>query len=221
MLIGIDTSAYTCRNLDYTRASNIIINASNAAIKKGKIDRYFFAIEENMYNAFDETYGGNNNSLEIIDGSVQPNPQPLYTVDENGQVVDSGHLYYKCPCGRPLKGKEKISCYQCDVCYHRNTFEKPTYVLVKIHSNGEGKTAGMPHVTTDKNGFSFPNFGFSRNWFKNTGRTPQEYLDRQKENSEETTLKESINRGVQNGILQIAKNCINSVKDHLAKLAGK
>ena len=117
--IGVSTTAYTCRNLQYGRLKNIIINASSYAIGReqgedGKaakvISKYFYAIPAQAYDEYEETYD---------DGKGNLVGKPLlYTAkDEFGKeqnyihvhvlpLVDintgepTGGFYYKCPCER-------------------------------------------------------------------------------------------------------------------------
>ena len=220
-VMDILTSAYTCRNIKdengnsiYVKVADIILNVSNRAIQSDTVARYFFAIDPKYYNAFDETYGGENNSLEIVNGSIHPNPQPLYNVDENGQIYDTGYKYYKCPCARkkPNNKDENVSCYECNVCYEPNTVsDKPYYVLVQTHSNGAKEAQGI-HMHGD-----IPQFGFSRNYLKRLGIQPSKQKVMVAENKE--TLHESVNRSLTEGVLQVARNCVNSIKSHLNNLA--
>jgi len=64
-LIGIHTAAYTCRNLDFTKLQNIIINASTMSVgtkgeKPGEVSnaiaRRFFAVSSDLYNRLEDTY---------------------------------------------------------------------------------------------------------------------------------------------------------------------
>lgn len=117
--IGVSTTAYTCRNLQYGRLKNIIINASSFAIGRGQgedgkaakvISKYFYAIPANAYDEYEETYD---------DGKGNLVGKPLlYTAkDDFGReqnyihvhvlpLVDintgepTGGFYYKCPCER-------------------------------------------------------------------------------------------------------------------------
>lgn len=117
--IGVSTTAYTCRNLQYGRLKNIIINASSFAIGKGQgedenaakvISKYFYAIPAQAYDEYEETYD---------DGKGNLIGKPLlYTAkDDFGReqnyihvhvlpLVDintgepTGGYYYKCPCER-------------------------------------------------------------------------------------------------------------------------
>ena len=208
LIMGISTSAYTCRNfdMDYSKVANIILNVSNANIKGGKaIARYFYAIGDAAYNAFDETYYGQEDGLKINSTEqIQPEPQPLYYYDKKtGEILENGFKYYKCPCGRPTTDGEKVSCYQCDICYQPNTIsDKPYYVLVKAHSGAEQrmKNARLVH--------NIPNFGFSANYLANMGIEKPE----QKRVAESRELiREDIARNMKDAIIQVGKNCLNSV----------
>lgn len=109
-LIGVTTTAYTCRCLNYNNIKNIIINASKSQIK-GNIARRFIAVPPDIYNSLNETYALSerqvkykedgmpaNNAVEptIVEGKITPYPQPMF--DESGHRMEG--YYYKCPCGR-------------------------------------------------------------------------------------------------------------------------
>lgn len=65
-LVGISTAAYTCRNLNFTKIKNIIINASTMNVgtmgaddtngQSAAIARRFFAVSSELYDALDDTY---------------------------------------------------------------------------------------------------------------------------------------------------------------------
>ena len=214
MVLGISTSAYTCRNInmDYSKVANIILNVSNQGIKYGNVARYFFAVDEKTYDALDETYGGVNNSLEITAEGVKPNPQPLYQMDKTNNITLTGHMYYKCPCGREANGKKDVNCYDCDICYQPNNIsDKPYYVIVKVHSHGDKKIVGT-HVGAN----NIPVFGFSENFLTNRGlvQWPERRLD-------ENLIKGSVRNGVRQGLFEVAKNCVTSLREHLAGLANE
>ena len=138
--IGVGVTAYTCRNLSYEGISNIIINASNTAVNGETVVRRFLALEEDIYDAYDETYGGINNSLRIDrNGKVKLNPQPLF---KNGNPT--GEYYYKCPCGRLDEIKDKkADCYMCQTCYLPQKYNnKPYYVFVRVHGTAKEEFEG-------------------------------------------------------------------------------
>lgn len=212
-VVGILTSAYTCRNInmDYSKVANIILNVSNKAIKGNNVSRYFFAVDETTYDAFDETYGGENGELINSSEGIRPNPQPLYKVDNNGNIYATGEMYYKCPCERKDENGGKINCYNCNICYEANNVSnRPYYVLVKVHSHGEKRVAG---THTSKEGI--PEFGFSKNFLRNRGMQQQYRM------VSEDILKENISSKMRTGVLAVARNCVNSLREHLAGLAGE
>lgn len=214
MVVGISTSAYTCRNInmDYSKVANIILNVSNQAIQSGNVARYFFAVDEETYNALDETYGGPNNSLVVSAEGVTPNPQPLYKMDETKNVAPTGTMYYKCPCGRNTNEKRDVNCYDCNICYQPNNIsDKPYYVVVKVHSKGDKKIVGT-HVGKDK----IPVFGFSKNYLTNIGiaKWPEQRID-------EEATKNDFSTGIKEGLFGAARNCVISLREHLAGLAGE
>ena len=160
-------SAYTCRNLNYEGIKNLILNVSKTTISgkgdnKQGVARHFIAVPEKVYDALDETYGGVNNQLALIKGSVQPNEQPLFDIQvmEDGSQVGqpNGKFYYKCPCDRKLDGT-KVNCYQCNFCYLPKAEANEMYVFVKAH--GSAKTSLKGYDLTKCN------IGVSQNFFAN------------------------------------------------------
>jgi hypothetical protein len=121
-ICGVNTSAYSCRNLNFDKIKNIVINASRGEMKGSAIARYFYALPKKMYDAFPDTYNGMN--IKDTFNAIERTPKPLYKIDFNTkQETPTNNLYYKCPCGRAdfsIEGKEdnpKINCYQCHLCY--------------------------------------------------------------------------------------------------------
>lgn len=123
-MIGVNTTAYSCRNLNFEGIKNIVINASRSQMKGGAIARYFYALPESMYNSFEDTYVDMN--IDKSPNSIGRTPKPLFFIDQSGNKVPNGNYYYKCPCGREdfriQEGKKKglsINCYQCHLCYEQ------------------------------------------------------------------------------------------------------
>lgn len=199
--INVTVTAYTCRTLQFEKVKNIIINASNDGIKSNNA-RYFYALEENIYDAYDETYGGENNDLVVINDSVEPKPQPLYT---NG--IDNGNLYYKCPCGRMdilNGGGHKADCYMCRFCYEPNKENKPVYVFVKVHGASKDEFNGRNNM----------NFGVSINYAERLSKI----IGNKKQNNLKL-VSESVNDNTENkAITQITSNTISSINNHLSNL---
>ena len=75
-LVGISTAAYTCRNLNFTKIKNIIINASTINVgTKGADDmggssnaiaRRFFAVSSELYNNLEDTYVPTGRKLRYV-----------------------------------------------------------------------------------------------------------------------------------------------------------
>jgi hypothetical protein len=75
-LVGISTAAYTCRNLNFTKIKNIIINASTMNVgtlgaddtggSSGAIARRFFAVSSELYNRLEDTYVPTGRKLNYI-----------------------------------------------------------------------------------------------------------------------------------------------------------
>lgn len=201
---GVNVSAYTCRHLNYEGIKNIILNTSYQN-GKGNVARRFIALPENVYNSLDETYGGENNKLESNVDNVQPNPQPLFNVDETGNVdTPNGKLYYKCPCGRNVDGT-KISCYQCNLCYNPKTTKGELYVFVCAHGAAKESLQGYDLI---KN-----NIGVSHNFFQNYNMTTPQIKE---------SIENNINGNIQiaelNGIKGVTNNAITSTYDHFRSL---
>lgn len=184
---GISTSAYTCRHLNFEGIKSIILNTSFRT-NNPNIARNFIAVPEDIYDALDETYNGTNNQLVVSNGSVNPNPQPLYNVVSNNGVTSigdaNGVIYYKCPCGRTI-GDKKINCYECELCYQPNNYNQTMIVFVKAHGGGAEK---LPLKTID-------NFGVSKN-----------YLSNLRKNIKESNEKIYENKNLNNTQIRIAKN---------------
>lgn len=117
--IGVSTTAYTCRNLQYGRLKNIIINASSFAIGKGQgedgnaakvISKYFYAIPAQAYDEYEETYDDGKGNLvgkpllytakdDFGNEQNYIHVHVLPLVDINTGEPTGGY-YYKCPCER-------------------------------------------------------------------------------------------------------------------------
>ena len=117
--IGVSTTAYTCRNLQYGRLKNIIINASSYAIGReqgedGKaakvISKYFYAIPAQAYDEYEETYDDDKGNLvgkPLLytakddfgreQNYIHVHVLPLVNINTG---KPTGGFYYKCPCER-------------------------------------------------------------------------------------------------------------------------
>lgn len=107
---GINTHAYTARNLDFSNVSkSIAINPSHEGINLGDAKpRMFKAVGDKFYD-----------SLE--GGDKVENRQPVLG-------VVNGKYFYKCPCSRG-----KTHCDMCGVCFDKNKTGKPYTIYVKYH----------------------------------------------------------------------------------------
>ena len=107
---GINTHAYTARNLDFSNVSkSIAINPSHDGINLGDAKpRMFKAVGDKFYN-----------SLE--GGDKVENRQPVLG-------VVNGKYFYKCPCSRG-----ETHCDMCGVCFDKNKTGKPYTIYVKYH----------------------------------------------------------------------------------------
>lgn len=107
---GINTHAYTARNLDFSKAVNsMAINPSHEGINMGKTQpRMFKAVGDRFYNS-------------LQGGDRVENRQPIL-----GEI--NGKFFYKCPCSRG-----ETHCGQCGVCFAKNQTGKPYTIYVKYH----------------------------------------------------------------------------------------
>jgi len=105
-VLGISTAAYTCRNLNFTKIQNIIINASTMNVGTGgeedgnvsnAIARRFFAVSSELYNRLDDTYVPTGRKINYIvpDGKIPKGEydgkKPLVPLHETG---DGLHVKY-------------------------------------------------------------------------------------------------------------------------------
>lgn len=107
---GINTHAYTARNLDFSQASkSMAINPSHEGINLGNAQpRMFKAVGDKFYNS-------------LQGGDQVKDRQPIL-----GEV--NGKFFYKCPCSRG-----ETHCDQCGVCFAKNQTGKPYTIYVKYH----------------------------------------------------------------------------------------
>ena len=107
---GINTHAYTARNLDFSNVSkSIAINPSHEGINLGDAKhRMFKAVSDKFYD-----------SLE--GGDKVENRQPVLG-------VVNGKYFYKCPCS-----SGETHCDMCGVCFDKNKTGKPYTIYVKYH----------------------------------------------------------------------------------------
>ena len=107
---GINTHAYTARNLDFSNVSkSIAINPSHKGINLGDAKpRMFKAVGDKFYN-------------RLKGGDKVENRQPVLG-------VVNGKYFYKCPCSRG-----ETHCDMCGVCFDKNKTGKPYTIYVKYH----------------------------------------------------------------------------------------
>ena len=107
---GINTHAYTARNLDFSNVSkSIAINPSHKGINLGDAKpRIFKAVGDKFYN-------------RLKGGDKVENRQPVLG-------VVNGKYFYKCPCSRG-----ETHCDMCGVCFDKNKTGKPYTIYVKYH----------------------------------------------------------------------------------------
>jgi hypothetical protein len=107
---GINTHAYTARNLDFSNVSkSMAINPSHEGINLGNAEpRMFKAVGDKFYN-------------NLEGGDQVKNRQPVLG-------VANGKYFYKCPCSRG-----ETHCDMCGVCFDKNKTGKPYTIYVKYH----------------------------------------------------------------------------------------
>ena len=107
---GINTHAYTARNLDFSNVSkSIAINPSHKGINLGDAKpRIFKAVGDKFYN-------------RLKGGDKVENRQPVLG-------VVNGKYFYKCPCSMG-----ETHCDMCGVCFDKNKTGKPYTIYVKYH----------------------------------------------------------------------------------------
>lgn len=107
---GINTHAYTARNLDFSQASkSMAINPSHEGINLGNAQpRMFKAVGDKFYNS-------------LKGGDQVENKQPIL-----GEI--NGKYFYKCPCSRG-----ETHCDLCGVCFSKNETGKPYTIYIKYH----------------------------------------------------------------------------------------
>ena len=107
---GINTHAYTARNLDFSNVSkSMAINPSHEGINLGNAEpRMFKAVGDKFYD-------------NLEGGDQVKNRQPMLG-------VVNGKYFYKCPCSRG-----ETHCDMCGVCFDKNKTGKPYTIYVKYH----------------------------------------------------------------------------------------
>ena len=113
---GIDTHAYTARNLDFSKASNYIsMNYSHDGEYENENNkpRYFQAVSDVFYT-------------KLPDTSLDENYQPILKTHTkpDGTMI----RYYKCPCG-----DNESACDRCGVCFKPNATNEEYIIYVKLH----------------------------------------------------------------------------------------
>jgi hypothetical protein len=124
---GINTHAYTARNLDFSNASkDISINYSHQGNgnERGEFPRRFKAVSDKVFNS-------------LIGGDEVKNRQPILGQKPNGE------FFYKCPCSN-----KETKCDRCGVCFAKNETGKPYTIYVKYH--GAIAANGLKNLFTAK-----------------------------------------------------------------------
>jgi hypothetical protein len=122
---GINTHAYTARNLDFTNASqHISMNYSHGGEYDSEYQkpRYFQVVKDEVFEKLTNV---------PLDENGQPVLGPLYNKKK----------YYKCPCS-----DTESKCDLCGVCFRKNETGQEYTIVVKLH--------GQKNATGLKNGFT-------------------------------------------------------------------
>ena len=221
-LIGVNTAAYSCRNLQFDKLKNIIINASRTEMEGPTIQRYFYAVPVKMYEAFEDTY--TSASMSNSFDSIGKMPKPLFSIDANGNKTPNGSFYYKCPCSRKdftligdngeMKENSEVNCYQCHLCYETNSEEMVNalrnggkfYVFVKAH----GTFANMLDERREKK--IIDTVGVPENYQIGMRDTGEGYDNSEPVAESKSLINEST---MQNeAFIEITKNAIYSMTEH-------
>ena len=221
-LIGVNTAAYSCRNLQFDKLKNIIINASRTEMEGPTIQRYFYAVPVKMYEAFEDTY--TSASMSNSFDSIGKMPKPLFSIDANGNKTPNGSFYYKCPCSRKdftlignngeMKENSEVNCYQCHLCYETNSEEMVNalrnggkfYVFVKAH----GTFANMLDEKREKK--IIDTVGVPENYQIGMRDTGEGYDNSEPVAESKSLINEST---MQNeAFIEITKNAIYSMTEH-------
>ena len=234
-LLGVQCAAYSCRNLQFGKLKNIIINASRTAMNGDAIERYFVALPSDMYELFDDTF----NSYDVeadVKGSIgklrQPKPLFKVTVGPDGTPVNGIQegYYYKCPCGREdfklgSNGKDyTVNCYNCHMCYeHAEGVPRGAgkmYVFVKAHGT-EKKFLG-----SDREKFIMDTIGVSEHYLQNKATKEEKDANAQqgqKGLSEGVEMEDrSFMQSMEHeAVSTIVNNAINSMTEHFKSLEDK
>lgn len=216
-LLGVQSAAYSCRNLQFGKIKNIIINASRTAMDGSAIERYFVALPTFMYDKFDDTFE-NYQVKSDTKGSIGElrKPKPLYKVvrQEDGTYAISHQdgFYYKCPCAREdfKIGKNNedytVNCYNCHMCYEPSNEVlgngQKLYVFVKAHGSEK------EYLGRKREKFVMNTIGVSENYL--------ELRDTQwdKEDVSESRIAENVEMGDANLKQDMENEAINVVVDN-------
>ena len=119
---NINTHAYTARNLDFSKASDVMtINPSHKGINMGNNNTRMFKAVSNQF--YDKLEGGD---------QVDENRQPILGVYND-------KFFYKCPCKKGV-----TTCDYCGVCFAPNKTGKDYTIFVKYH--GMVAANGLKHL---------------------------------------------------------------------------
>lgn len=226
-LIGVTCAAYSCRNLQFGRIKNIIINASRTGMRDSEgenagntIERYFVAMPTEMYDCFEDTFNGYEVESDDI-GSIGrlKQPKPLYKVVEGPDGAETyGEVrgyYYKCPCAREdfsMNGEKfNVNCYNCHMCYERvNVGDiKKMFVFVRAHGSER------EYIGQQREKFIKKHMGVSAGYF-----------EKAKASKEQGKLKEGVEPMDENllasmeqeGLQTITDNAIMSMTQHFSEI---
>jgi hypothetical protein len=124
---GINTHAYTARNLDFSKASqHINMNYSHGGNYESEhqAPRFFQVISDSVYD-------------KLTPVKLNTKCQPILGPSFNGQK------YYKCPCS-----DKSTKCNLCGVCFNKNETGESYVIVVKLH--GLKNASGLKGAYTIK-----------------------------------------------------------------------
>lgn len=108
---GVNTHAYTARNLDFTNASkHINMNYSHKGDYDSEIKpRYFIAVKDEVYD-------------KLPPVELKAYGEPIL------KKLSDNTYYYKCPCN-----EDEPTCDRCGVCFRPNNTGKEYTIYVRYH----------------------------------------------------------------------------------------
>lgn len=237
-LLGISTAAYTCRNLNFTKIQNIILNASTIKVgtsgeKEGDVSnaiaRRFFAISNELYDSLEDTYVPNKSKMTASEGERALVPLhrqgngwkvkynlKQYTLDNNTTPVEFNDRFD--PNGPTKKSRLYYKC-PCGRYGTTGTEElKMDCYLCRMCYEPKNKQTGEVYVLVAVHGDNTDSFNMDK---ANKARGINNTMATYKEAREifGNRLSENTQMSEKEGTRIVGEYGINSVKAHLAEIA--